>query len=65
MEYKVTINEWLGRTITVEAEDDYEAYRKAKHLWLTEEIVLDADDFVDIEYCVEDESGEQSTFESW
>lgn len=51
-EYKVNVKEILSRTITVKAEDAFEAEEKVADMIRNSEIILDADDFVDREISV-------------
>ncbi len=46
MKYEVRISEELARTIEVEAEDEYEAYDKARDMYRDCEVVLTSDDYV-------------------
>ncbi len=46
MKYDFEIEEILERVVTVEAEDEYEGYRKVKEMYRNEEVVLDASDHV-------------------
>ena len=46
MKYNVRISEELVRTIEVEAEDEYEAYDKARDMYRDCEVVLTLDDYV-------------------
>ena len=50
--YKVTIVETLSRTIEVEASDEYYAERIVKDRYFDEEIVLDYDDFDDVDFII-------------
>ena len=49
-EFEVTITETLQKTVTVEAESREEAENQINKLWSDGEIVLDADDFADVEF---------------
>lgn len=51
-EYKVNIKEILSRTITVEAEDAFEAEEKVADMVRNSEIILDAEDFTDREITI-------------
>jgi len=53
-EYDVTITETLRKTVTVEAESMAEAEQKVNDAWHNSEYILDAEDFVGVEF----ESGE-------
>ena len=48
--YKVEVEETLTRAIEVEAESENEALIKAERAWHEEKIVLDARDFLDVEF---------------
>lgn len=48
--YTFSITEILERIITIEAENENDAYKKLKDLYYNEEIVLTADDFVDYKF---------------
>ena len=50
-EFEVLITETLQRKIKVQASDFIDAQNKVRELYLREEIVLSADDFVD--YTIE------------
>jgi hypothetical protein len=49
-EFTVYIAETLSRAITLEAEDEFEAFDKVIEQYYNSEIILDADDFVDVEF---------------
>jgi Uri superfamily endonuclease len=49
-EYDVTITETLRKTVTVEAESMAEAEQKINDAWHNSEYILDADDFVEVEF---------------
>ena len=51
--FKIEIQEILARTITVEATSETDALEKVETLYKSEQIVLDADDFVDVSLKVE------------
>ena len=51
-EYKVNVKEILSRTITVEAEDSFEAEEKVADMVRNSEIILDAEDFTDREITI-------------
>lgn len=53
--YNVEIEETLARIIEIEAENEDEAYMKVKKLYKKCEIVLTAEDFIDVEISVLDE----------
>jgi hypothetical protein len=48
--YTIEIKETLSRIMEVEAPSKEEAFEKLKTLYDAEEIVLDANDFVDVDY---------------
>ncbi len=50
MKYKVRITEYSSRIIEVEAEDEVDARLLAEEMYCGEEIVLDAEDFDDVEF---------------
>lgn len=50
MKIKILVTETLGRVIEVEAKDVYEAYEKVERMYENEEIVLDHNDFVDVDF---------------
>ena len=52
--YNVEIEEILNRIVEVEAENEGEAYKKVKNMYRKCEIVLTAEDFVDVEFSVLD-----------
>lgn len=52
--YKVEIEEILNRIVEVDAENEDEAYMKVKEMYKNCEIVLMAEDFVDVEISVLD-----------
>lgn len=47
--FRIEIQEFLSRTIEVEAETKDEAVSKVRQLYRNEEIVLDSDDYVSTE----------------
>lgn len=49
-EFEVTITETLQKTVTVEAESREEAENQINKIWSDGEIILDADDFADVEF---------------
>jgi hypothetical protein len=51
--YKVTIIETLKKTITVEAKSREEAEQIVSDNWYDSEYILDAEDFVEVEFIVE------------
>lgn len=48
--FDVEIVETLARTITVEAKDEIDARSLVEEMYRGEEIVLDSDDFVEVEF---------------
>lgn len=50
--FTIEVKEELARVISVEAEDECEALAKICQLYRGEEIVLDYEDFVDVEFSV-------------
>jgi len=50
--YKVEIEETLNRIVEVDAENEDEAYMKVKEMYKNCEIVLMAEDFLDVEFSV-------------
>lgn len=56
MEYQVQIIESLQRTATVSATSENEAVRLARKLYEKEEIVLDSNDFVGVDFILSSES---------
>lgn len=48
-EFDVEITETLQKTVTVEA-DSKEALRIVKDMWKNSDIILDAENFIDVEY---------------
>ncbi|MDR0300517.1 MAG: DpnD/PcfM family protein [Streptococcaceae bacterium] len=48
--YNIEIIEILSRVITIKAESEYEATRKARYLYKGERIVLDDTDYVDVDF---------------
>jgi hypothetical protein len=50
MKYKVKITEYLSRIVEVEAEDEVDARLLAEEMYCDQEIVLDYDDFDDVEF---------------
>lgn len=51
MTFDITITETLSRTTKIVAENYDEAIKKAKEMYINQEIVLDSSDFVD--YAIE------------
>lgn len=52
-EYKVTITETLKKDVYIEAENQAEAEQKAFDAWRNSEYILDAGDFVDVNFEAE------------
>ena len=48
--YKIEIQEFLAKTVDIEAQSSYEAVSKAKEMYSKEEVVLDWGDFVEVEF---------------
>ena len=53
-EYKVTITETLKMDVFVEAESQFEAEQKVSDGWHESEYILDAENFVDVDFDAED-----------
>ncbi len=53
-EFEVTITETLEKVVTIEADSKEEALRLADEMWKNSDIVLDSDNFVDVDYDVDD-----------
>ena len=51
-EYRVEVMETLVRIVTVEAEDIHEAIDKVMYDYNNAELVLDADDFFDVDFLI-------------
>lgn len=51
-EFEVIIDEILSRIVTIKAKSEEEAYQKVKELYENEEIVLDDNDFLNVEFTV-------------
>lgn len=51
-EYDVTITETLEKVVTIEAESKEEALKLAEEMWKNTDIILDADNFADVDYTV-------------
>ena len=60
MKFKVTVEETLSREIDIEAKDVESALTAARYMYAVENIVLDSDDFVSVEFHAEkyEEKGE-------
>lgn len=50
MKFVVTVEETLAKEIEIEAENPFEAISKAQQMYADEEIVLNADDFVETNF---------------
>ena len=50
--FDVVISEYLEKTISVEAENEYEALKLAEQTWKNGEIVLDSSNFTGVEFDV-------------
>lgn len=48
--FKVTITETLKRTVEVEADNQQQAEQMVSDEWHRSKYILDADDFVDVEF---------------
>ena len=53
-EFEVTITETLEKKITVEALSKGEAEQAVRDMWNDEDIILDADDFIDVSFNTDD-----------
>lgn len=56
-EFDVIITETLRKKVTVEAESPVEAEQLVSDMWHNSEYILDADDFVGVEFECEEEQG--------
>ena len=52
MKYQVKITEYLSRIVEVEADDEIDARLLAEEMYCGEEVVLDANDFDDVEFKI-------------
>ncbi len=52
MEYSIEISETLLRIVDVTADNEAEALAKAQEMYENEEIILDSEDFFEVEYKV-------------
>lgn len=52
-EFEVTITETLQKTVSIEAETKEEAKQLVEDMWKDGDIILDADDFADVEYAAD------------
>jgi hypothetical protein len=50
MKYQVKITEYLSRIVEVEADDEVDARLLVEEMYCGEEIVLDSNDFDDVEF---------------
>lgn len=53
-EYDVTITETLEKVVTIEAESKEEALKLAEEMWKNADIILDAENFADVDYNVDE-----------
>ena len=53
-EFEVTITETLQKTVTVEADSKDDGLQIAEDMWNDSDIILDADNFVNVEYYSDD-----------
>ena len=51
-EFDAMITETLSKTVTIEAESIEDAYAKVREKWHDSEYILDADNFVGVEFNV-------------
>lgn len=56
-EYSVEIIETLSRTVSIKAKDELGALTKAKHLYASEKIVLESQDYVITEFKLAESIG--------
>ncbi len=54
--YKVTITEHLARSLMIEADNAEGALEKAEYMVNSSKVILDADDFLDRDFEVEESS---------
>lgn len=52
-EFEVTITETLQKTVSIEAETKEEAKQLVEDMWKDGDIILDADNFADVEYAAD------------
>lgn len=50
--FDVVISEYLEKTISIEAENEYEALKLAEQTWKNGEVVLDSSNFTGVEFDV-------------
>lgn len=55
MRYQVRITEYLSKIIEVEADDEIDARLLAEEMYCGQEVVLDAQDFDDVEFEIYNE----------
>jgi hypothetical protein len=55
MKYQIRITEYLSKIIEVEADDEIDARLLAEEMYCGQEIVLDAQDFDDVEFEIYNE----------
>ena len=48
--FYISVTETLNRIVEVHAEDEYEAIHKVSDAYHDEQIVLDSDDYVDVDF---------------
>lgn len=53
MKYKVNIEETLSKVIEVEAEDEEQAENIVKEMYYSEKVVLNADNFNNVEFYIQ------------
>ena len=53
--FYISVTETLNRIVEVHAEDEYEAIHKVSDAYYDEQIVLDSDDYVDVQFNDETE----------
>ena len=53
--FEVEITETLRRVVEIEAADMFEAEEVAHTMWGNSEIILDEDDFEEVEFCTQRE----------
>lgn len=58
MKFVFTITEYLERQVVIEADSEAEAYKKGFEKYRNEEIVLDADDYVETTFDIKQEEEE-------
>lgn len=53
--FYISVTETLNRIVEVHAEDEYEAIHKVSDAYYDEQIVLDSDDYVNVDFTDETE----------